>query len=80
EREFEDKNGDGFSLLREIEATHLKEERFEGKKLNLVELKRVVGGRKVLREEEDRSLSMASVGKGMKMKGKRRTGVVLDRV
>jgi hypothetical protein len=42
-------------------VTHLKEERFEGKKLNLEELKRVVGGRKVLREEEDRSLSMASL-------------------
>lgn len=64
-----DKNGDGFSLLREIEATHLKEERFEGKKLNLAELKRGLRGRKVkglrlvLREEEeeDRSLSMASI-------------------
>jgi hypothetical protein len=54
-------------------VTQLKEERFEGKKLNLAELKRVVGGRKVLREEEDRSLSMASLWvKGMKMKGKRR--------
>jgi len=60
-----EKNGDGFSLLREIEATQLKEERFEGEKLNLVELKRGLRGRKVkgLREEEeeDRSLSMASI-------------------
>jgi len=64
-----DKNGDGFSWLREIEATHLKEERFEGEKLNLAELKRGLRGRKVkglrlvLREEEeeDRSLSMASI-------------------
>lgn len=64
----EDKNGDGFSWLREIEVTHLKEQRFEGRKLNLAEPKRVVGGRKVMglrlvlregREEEDRSLSMA---------------------
>lgn len=63
--EAEDKNGEGFSWL--------KEERIEGRELNVLERKGVVEERKekglglslrlVLREEEeDRSFSMASMG------------------